>query len=264
MITKALFLIRCLTVVLGLLFIQSCATVPVQPMAPPFDRHKIDHILAEMRHQEGLVHTFYAKGRLTVRERDEESDSNVDVFCTKDPLKMKIEVTHPWGRPILHFLIQSNQISILSFPEKRLYSGRLDNFDSSKYFPGKLKPDQIWSILRGFPILETYAHAVSMESNQVTLLGEHAEILQLIDFKAENDIPNSASFYENDLEVSFSDFETNGAIQYSRNIRLNNFKEDTNTVLKYKKMVFNKAVPSAIFELERPSNFKIVPIDSMP
>jgi hypothetical protein len=256
--------INFLTAGLCLLLIHSCATVPVQRVTPPFDSQQIDHILSVIKNQEGLVHTFYATGRLTIRERDTESDSNVLILGIRNPLKIKIEVTHPWGRPLLHFLIQTNRVSILSFREKRLYNGHLKDLDTTNYFPGKLRPDQIWAIVRGYPFLGAYAYAISKKGNQIMLLDDEAKILQVFDFHTEYDIPISAAFAENGLKVSFSDFENNGVIQYSRNIRLDNPENGTTTLLKYKKMVFNKTLPSAVFDLEMPAGFKAVPIAPTP
>jgi hypothetical protein len=95
------------------LALSSCATL-YKPLA---DRD-VEIILASIQAQERKVFSFYTTGSLLLQDRDLESESNVLIVGNRNPLKIKIEVTHPWGRPIVHILIEEKNLQVLSFTEK--------------------------------------------------------------------------------------------------------------------------------------------------
>jgi len=256
--------IRNLTLGLCLALFQCCAPVLVQPPSPPLGTRKIAHIVSTIKEQERLVHTFVSSGRLMVEKNGSESESNILIVGTRAPFRIKIEVTHPWGRPLLHFLINETGLRILSFAEKRLYHGHLGSSDLSSFFPGNLEPNQIWAIVRGYPILRKYSRAVSLRGNQITLVNGKAETVQVIDLYTENNLPCLISFPDQGIRVSFSGLENENHIQYARRIRLDDPKDKTTVELKLKTMVFNDAIPKSVLELEMPPDFKMIPLQPLP
>ena len=247
--------------VLCLIFFQGCAGIPVQPPAPPFSPQKIAQILSGIKEQESKVDTFFSSGQLMINAKGSESESDILIVGTKTPLRVKIEVTHPWGRPILHMLVNEANLHILSFPEKRYYLGSLGNFGPPWLFPKRLEPDQLWSLVRGFPVLRKHGQAVSLKGNQITLLNQKAEIVQVIDFCPQSNLPRLVSFPERNTKIFFSNYQRENGICYARDIRLNDPGTSSDLALNLKQMVFNKPIPEAIYSMKKPADFKALPLN---
>ncbi len=245
---------------LVLFLFQSCAPIPVKPPPSPYGHQEIARIISGFREQEARVDTFFSSGRLTVKAKNSESGSDILIVGSKKPFKLKIELTHAWGRPLLHIMIHDSELQILSFTEKKYYHGHLGTPGSLKFFPARLDPDQVWALLRAYPVLRKYSRAVSLKGNQITLLNGKAEPVQVVDLYSESTLPRLVSFPEQGIKVSFSDFESDRGLKYARKIRLDDSKTGTILVLKLKQMVFNKTLPESIFNLEKPKDFEMLPL----
>jgi hypothetical protein len=255
------FNIRALIAIACLIFFPGCAGIPVQPPPPPFSHQKIAQILYEIREQENKADTFFSTGKLMIKGEAPESESDILIVGSHSPFRVKIEVTHPWGRPILHILANETNLHILSFPEKRYYVGSLGNSVPSRLFPNSLEPDQLWSLLRGFPILRKNDQAVSLKGNQIMLLNQDAEIVQIIDFFPQSNLPRLITFPERSTKIYFSNYQKENNICYAREIRLSDPESANDLSINLKQMVFNKPIPEAIYNLEKPADFKTLPLN---
>jgi hypothetical protein len=63
------------------------------------------------------------------------------------------------------------------------------------------------------------------------------------------------SFPEQEVEVSFSDFLNEADTYYARKTRLHDRKSQSILIFDLKQIVFNQAIPEAIFELKKPDDF---------
>jgi hypothetical protein len=251
------FSIRILIAGLIPIIFQCCAPVFVRPPSPPFDHQKIAHLVSSFEEQERRVQAFFSSGTLTVADYYSEFDADILIVATRDPLKIRIEVTHPWGVPIFHILIQEAHLQILSFPEKRYYNGHLGDSDPAlNFFPLHLDPDQLWGLVRGYPILGEYYRVESQQGDQITLLNRELESVRIIDLYPQSDLPSLLSYPEQDIEVSFSDFENDEGIYYARNIIFNDSNAWTTLELNIKNMVLNKTIPEEVFDLKIPPYFE--------
>ncbi len=245
---------------LVLFLFQSCAQIPVKPPPSPYAHQEIGLIISGFREQENRVDTFFSSGRLTVRAKSSESGSNVLIVGSKNPFKLKIELTHAWGRPLLHIIIHDSKLQILSFTDKKYYHGHLGTPGSLRFFPARLDPEQVWALLRAYPVLWKYSRVVSLKGNQITLLNGKAEPVQIVDLYPKSSLPRLVSFPEQGIKASFSDFENNNGLKYAQKIRLEDPKNETILSLNLKQMVFNKTLPASIFNLEKPKDFETLPL----
>lgn len=252
------FNIRTLIAIACLIFFLGCAGVPVQPPSPPFSPQKIAQILSEIREQEKKAETFFSTGKLMIKGQETGSESDILIVGSITPFRVKIEVTHPWGRPILHILANETNLHILSFPEKRFYIGSLGDSATSKLFPKSIEPDQLWSLVRAFPILRKNEQAVSSKGNQIMLLNQNAEIIQIIDFFPQSNLARLVSFPERNITIHFSNYQKENDICYAREIRMNDPGSENDLSINLKQMVFNKPIPEAIYSIEKPADFKII------
>ena len=252
--------IRLFLVGLSLLILQSCAPISIQPPPAPFSHQSIAHIISSFKEQEMQVHSFFSSGRLISKKDISESESNILTIGTRDPFKIKIETTHPWGRPLLHFLVFETKLQILSFPEKKHYLG---NFCPTKFFPIRLTPTQIWALLRGYPILRTYSRSVSLKGNQITFFDTNSKIIQIIDFYPQSKLPRQISFPGQKIRIVFSDYKNENGICYASNIRLSDQETGIVLALKLKQMAFNKIIPKTIFDLKIPRDFRLLTLQEL-
>jgi hypothetical protein len=254
---KQLRQITFLSLLLIFVSLQSCAPVAVKhPYYPPLTDQEIADILLALKDQEAAVHSFFSSGRMTFQGDDSEFEASVLIVGTRNPLKIKIEITHFWGRPLFHIIIKEDRIHILSFPEKRYYVGNIGESVTSNLLPVRLDTNQLWAIGRGFPTLCKYNRVVSSSVDQISLLNGKGIPVQLIDFYPESNLPLQTLLSEQGLQVSFSNFENDNNIQFAQETLL--FDQKTEAVLKIniKQMVINKAIDESIFDLTIPSGFK--------
>lgn len=244
-----------------LIFLTACAGMPVQRPTPPFSAQQVFHILSKIKEQQNKADRLFSTGKLIIKgEEDPESESDILIVGSRSPFRVKIEVTHPWGRPILHILADETRLHVLSFTERRYYFGSLDNSYSSRLFGKSLTHDQLWSLVRAFPILKKSEQAVSHRGNQIKLLNENAESVQIIDLFPQSHLPRRISFPERNLKISFSDYQKENDICYAREIGLIEPGAAGNLFIKLKRTVFNKPIPEAIFSIKKPADFKTLPL----
>ncbi len=252
--------IRRLFSVILLLLLSCCAQVVIPPPSPPLDHQAITGIISAFKEQGVAVSTLFSSGTLTLDIKGSELDATVLIVATRDPSEIKIEITHPWGRPLLHILIMGSSLEILSFTDKRLYSGQLGTYDLSRLIPVPLSPELLWTLARAYPVLLKYNLVLSLKGNQITLLDQREDKIQLIDLYPKSDLPHRVSFCQQNAEMTFADFQNNGGIRYAKEIGLNSPEDDARLALEIRQMVFNKPVPEAIFRLETPLDFELVPL----
>ena len=214
--------------------------------------------MAVSREQERRVHSLFSLGRLTIKRYGSETELNVLIAGERNSGNIKIEITHPWGRPVVHILINKMRFQTLSFREKRYYYGRLGDSDTSRFFPVRLDPDQIWALIRGYPVVRKHSRAISLKGGQIAFLNKDGEKIQIIGFYPQSSLPCLMSFPGQEVEVSFSDFQNDGGTYYARKIGLND--PETSSILTFdlKQIIFNQAIPKEIFELEKPVDFEIM------
>jgi hypothetical protein len=246
---------------LSLSIALSCARVSKVPPLDPLLYQKAKTLTAGIQEQEEKVFSFYAFGKLLVKSRNRESEFNILAAGAKNPFKMKIELTHPWGQPILHILIDKTRLEALSFPEKRLYLGSITPAALSRFFPGDLDSDLIWGTLRGYPRLLREHVILSLKGNQIRLGKEREKDLEIIDLDPETLLPSLVSFPERKIDFAFSDFHEDHGIYYAREVSVRHHHRGGQLRLKNRKMVFNRNLPEGVFPLEKPPGFETFHLD---
>ena len=230
--------------------LSGCAT-----LYKPLNEKDVEVILSRIQTQEGKVFSFYTSGALSLRDRDWESESHVLIVGNKNPFKMKIEVTHPWGGPLVHILIDERDLQVLSFPERKLYLGAFTPEALSKFLPGELDAHLVWSVLRGYPHLLAYHRTLSLKANQIRLLDEKGKVLEIINLYPESKLPRMVFFPEKNMGLGFSDFQEMDGIYFARKVKLEDMAGKSNLTLRNRKMVFNVTIPKQVFQLEKPPSF---------
>jgi hypothetical protein len=219
-------------------------------------------ILSGIQDQESEVFSCYMNGLLTVKNWIWNSDFNLLIVGTKAPYKIKIEVTHPWGQPIVHVLIDRTTLKVLSFQEERLYISAFTPEILSEFFPGNFDMDLIWAVLRGHPTLLEYRRAVSLKSDQVRLLDDKEGVVEIIDIHPDSLLPEQVSYPRQNIMMTFSDFQEHQGTHYAGKIKVKNTKEKGSLLIENKQIGFNRTFPEEIFSIEKPPLFETFYLDN--
>ncbi|MBN1847452.1 MAG: hypothetical protein JW932_02605 [Deltaproteobacteria bacterium] len=217
-------------------------------------------LLLDIREQEEKVVSFYAVGHITVKGWMWESDARIFIAGIKDPFSLKIEITHMWGRPILHLLIRDGKLEVLSFDEQKIYLGRFTPEALSRFLPGVMADqDLIWSVLRAYPYLINGFHIGDPGPGQINLFNPREE--ERIELDMETLLVKTVSFPGRGIHLDFSNIREHDNIAYAVEVRMRHDHEKKTLIIRNEKMVFNADIPDPIFTIKRLDSFKMVYLD---
>jgi hypothetical protein len=251
---KAARLTKVIISSLLILTAQGCALLYRIPPQPPLPAAKLNMAVSQIQAQEDEVSSFFWDGRLTLKEGYWEQESKILVAVTKEPRRIKIEITDPWGRPVVHVLLDRKTLTALSFAERKVYVGEVTSETVSKVFPGHLDPMMIWDVLRAYPSLRPCHHPVSQKADEVSLVDDNGKEVQILDLDPQNLQPKLVSFPGLTTRLAFASFREDEGIIYAQEVKV--IQRELNLTIHHEKMVFNKPIPKPIFTLEAPPGFE--------
>jgi len=241
-----------LTLVLG------CASLSTFPPAKPFSQQESNRIISNLQDQEKKVLSFQGIGKLLLKKGEEEIETNLFTIGRR-PFKIRLEITHPWGKPLLYIVADKKNVSILSFTERKFFWGPPNSFNIKKFFPCGLEMDLVWTIFSGsVPILSTTGRVVSLKPYEISLYNKQGEVAKTISFSSSDLLPRSIYFPKKRFTIIFSEFEQRDLGLQPLNIKVVKENEDKLVVIQYKSLKLNKAVPEEIFQLNPLPGFEIV------
>ena len=243
------------------MILPGCAPVYRPPSAIPFSHPEIREIVDRISEGDNRVSTFVSIGRVAFRNWVWGPEAKTLILGQREPLQLKIELTHPWGQPILHMLIKESELAVLSFSENRLYKGRYAPETMFKYIPAYPDLDQLWSILRGYPKLKTYDRLIPQDPDQVILADRNGLELEKITLDLSTLEVSSVWSPEPDISVSYSEYVMENDIPYAGKIRVDTGTPGRHLNLSHDEMVFNRSLPAEVFNLRIPPGFEIIYLD---
>ncbi len=245
---------------IAITLLPSCSIFQRPGFREPLDSQEMEIILSDIREQGEKVDSFYTMGSISVKGWVWESTADILVIGLKNPLKIKIEITHPWGRPILHFLVYNQRLEVLSYDEKKIYLGRFTPEALSRFLPGvMIDPDLIWAVLRGYPHLIRDYEISDLRSDRIRLSNRQEE--ELIELYPGCLFPKRVSFPRQNIHLLFSNFQESNGIIYAREVTVDHEGEKRAMMIHNKKMIFNTTIPEQIFTLKKPVTFQVIELD---
>ncbi len=245
-----------LTLVLG------CASLAPFPPAKPFSQQESDRIISNLQDQEERVSSFHGTGKLILKKGEEEIEANLFAVGS-NPYKIRLEITHPWGRPLLYIVADEKSISVLSLTDKKFFRGPPHSFDMKQFFLYGLDLDLAWKIFSGsVPILPTSGETVSLKPHEISLYNKQGEIIETISFSSKTLLPRSIYFPKKGLSIRLSEFDEGYLDPRPLKIKVLKENEDQLVVIRYKSFTLNKPVPEEIFQLNPPPSFEIVNLNN--
>jgi hypothetical protein len=238
---------------IGFATLSGCAPVLFKK---PLSDQELGKVLSLLKAQEEAAATFFTTGQMVVKDWYWDQDANTLIAGTRAPLRLRIEITHAWGQPILHLLVVGKTFKALSYGERKLYRGDLTPGALSKFFPADLDADLIWDVVRGFPKLQHDGRVQSTKADRVHVLNRHGEEVEILELDPESGLPRQLSFPDRKVGIGYADFQQEGGILYAKEVKVKQLEGTRNVTLKNGKMVFNKPIPDEIFRMEIPPGFE--------
>jgi hypothetical protein len=253
---------RCRPSYLAILVIVSlmgCAPLRPLPPAKPFSRDHARHLISQMQAQADEVFSFVGMGKLLFREGGQETDMNL-LAVGKRPSRLRLEVTHTWGKPLLYIVADKQNTSVLSFAEHTFYSGPSSQLDTRLFFLFELDLDAAWAILSGrIPILP-HRKIESLRPNEITLFNGHGEAVERLFFPSGRSLPASIHLPTRGFTVVLSRFKEGTLGPYPSKVTIAQ-GDERQLEIRYKSLDLNRPIPEEIFTLNPPPDVEIIQQD---
>jgi len=245
-----------------LALVLGCAHLVSFPPAEPFSQQESDRLISNLRDQEEKISSFQGFGTLMFKKGEEEIEANLFAIGS-NPYKIRLEITHTWGRPLLHIVGDERNVSVLSLTDKKFFRGTPHSLDIKQFFLCGLGMDLIWKIFSGsVPILSASGGAVSLKPHEISLYNKQGEVEEIVSFSPRTLLPRSIYFPKKGFSILFSEFEEGDLGPHPLKIKVLKEDEDHLAVIRYKSLTLNKPVPEEIFQLNPPTNFEIINLNN--
>jgi hypothetical protein len=257
-------LIFIITLLAFAFFLAGCVTLAPYRQQKLLSEEEVQNLIAETKAQEEIVSQFYFTGQLTIDGWIIDRSADILIAGKKEPLWIKMEVTHSWGKPLFYLLIRDERLSIIDFMEKKQYDGGFTSANLSRFLPEMdCSTGMIWSFLRGYPIYRGLSGIYEDREGVLTIKGANKKTIGVISLSPEKEIEKAALFSPGSPSMIFNNFNIAGDISYAATTLLEDKKEKRDMTLKRKKVVFNKEIPDEIFTLTPMPAFELVPLDNI-
>jgi len=243
--------ISVLTLLLG------CAHLVPFPPTKPFSPEETARLISHLREQGEKINSFQVVGRLRFIDREEETEANLFAVGCR-PFKVRLELTHPWGKPLLHILVDERDISVLSLIDNKFFKGPSSLLNTEQFFFFGLDLDSAWKILSGRVPIIPHCRAVSLKPGEISLYNRQGEVVEIISFTSKAFLPRSVYFPKKEINIILSEFKEGALGPHHSRIRV--VKGDGNQLIeiRYKNLKLNKLIPEEIFRLNPPPDFEII------
>lgn len=245
--------------VLGIILL-GCAPAPVLPPAPPLSPQEIIRILDKLDHQEKQVHSVFSLGKVKFRDGESSSELDTVMIAIREPLRIKLELIHSWGRPVSHVLVRDGRLQILSIPEKRLYAGSLEDRSFSRFLPAGLGSKQFWALTRSYPVIVDHCRQVSTRSDEIRLLDAEGRTVEMIHLDPATALVRRISFPRQGIQIHYSDYAHQDGIPFAREMEIHETGSETHFLLRVKQIEFNQSVPGELFLIDVPPDYETSPL----
>jgi len=243
--------VSCLAVIWG------CATLVPAPSGEPFSQNDIAGLISLLREQGEEIVSFQGLGDLSFKEGAEEIEAKLLAIGAR-PFKMRLELTHPWGKPLFHIVADKRHVSVLSLADKKFFRGPPEALEVKYFFMFEADIDSAWKMLSGRVPIRPHVRAVSLRPYEITLYDSQDQIVEVISFSPGSLLVRSVSFPKKNLCIMLSEFSKTDTGFYPLGITIVKGQEDQLLEIRYKTFSMNKAIPDEVFHLNPPPNFEII------
>ena len=243
-----------------LTFLIGCAPLVPYPPTPPFSQEEAARLIARLKTQGDEVTSFQGIGKLRFKDGEQESEANLLAVGSR-PLRVRLEISHPWGRPLFFVVADNKHTQAVSFVEKKVFRGEWSRLPVRPFSVLALDPDSLWMVLSGGVPILPHARAASVKQHEIRLFDADEGIREIIAFFPDSRLPRSVHFPDKGITLVLSDYERSGWGLKPSAIVIMSEGHNQSAEIRYKQLRINKSVPEEIFRLAPPPGFEIVDLN---
>lgn len=237
------------------LSLQSCASIGLAPGNKPLKGREISDAFFHLSREDLKAETFFGTGQLTVEGRDTYSRAPILFIGRRNPLELRIEVTHPWGKPLANMLVKTDGFLLVAFQEAKYYVGDGAAMSRQGILPLQLSPIELWGVARGYPFLEGFKPVFDGVPDGIGLKGEYGKVIRLDGLN-----PVAALLPEKEIEIAYDDFTLEAGVAFAKEVRITSSRDGLTVTVKREQMEVNTALSDDIFRIEIPEGYERVRI----
>jgi hypothetical protein len=244
----------------ALTILFGCAPLVPYPPTPPFAQKEVGRLIARLTTQGDEVTSFQGLGTIRFKDGEQESEANLLAVGSR-PLRVRLEISHPWGRPLFFVVADNKHTQAVSFVEKKVFRGEWSRLPVRPFAVLTLDPDSIWKVLSGSVPILAHSRAASLKQHEIRLLDAKEEAREIITFSPGSRLPRSVHFPDKGITVVLSDYErSDWGLKPSRIVIMSE-AHNHSAEIRYKRLLINRSVPEEIFRLTPPPGFEIVDLN---
>ena len=244
----------------SLTILFGCAPLVPYPPTPPFAQKEVDRLIARLTTQGDEVTSFQGFGQVRFKYGEEVSETSLLAVGGR-PLRVRLEISHPWGRPLFFVVAEERHTQAVSFVEKKIFMGELSQLPVGPF--SVLMPDLefIWKVLSGSVPILPHSRAASLKQHEIRLLDAKEEIREIITFSPGSRLPRSVHFPDKGITVVLSNYERGDWGMKPLRLVITSQAHNRSAEIRYKRLLINRSVPEEIFRLVPPPGFEIVDLN---
>ena len=243
-----------------LFFLFGCAPLVPYPPAPPFSQEEAAQLIASLKKQGDEVTSFQGIGKVRFKDGEQESEANLLAVGSK-PLRVRLEISHPWGRPLFFVVVDNKYTQAVSFAEKKVFRGELSHLPVRPFSVLTLDPDSLWMVLSGSVPILPHARAASLKQHEIGLFDAEEDVREIIAFSPDSQLPRSVYFPDKEITIVLSEYERSDWGLKPSGITIISEVHNQSAEIRYKQLRINRSVPEEVFRLARPPGFEIVDLN---
>ncbi len=250
-----------LCILFSFLFLPlGCSTLKQPVETKPLFHKDAAQILSYLKGQNSNVESFQGIGRVIVNSGSSELESNLFI-AGKSPQRARLEITHFWGKPLIHIVIDGRDVSALSLTEKKFFRCHDGYLDIDHIFLSKLDTKIIWDILAGrVPILDEVVKTVGYKENEILLLNSSGQIIERILFSSNPILAKEIYFPLKEITINLSKFRKMNSGYVPLKIEIIEEKPDRAIKIEYKDFEIGNQIPDEIFYLSPLPGYEVIEI----
>lgn len=252
----------------SLILVAACQRLPIAPPTMRPEIQSAQDLQARLRARARGIHTFKAKGRVTVVS-PEKTYSGTALLLGQKPKTLRVEVLNFWGQSALSFFTDGRTMQILDYREGRLRRGPATPQNLALFVPPPVQIGELLQILTGSVPLPREGEArmtfvPEKDQYQLELTAREPETRVAIRVDAQNLRILAATWYEARgrvlYQVRFQDFDDQQRYPVPRRIILATGDNRAQLRLHYRELTLNPPLDPETLSLSVPSTVREVPL----
>lgn len=232
------------------LLVAGCAAREKRPLSAL----ETEEVFSVLWRNDLKAENFFATGQLII-EGESYSKAPILLVGKRRPFALRIEITHPWGKPLAHMLFEQDRFILVSFQESKYYVGETWTLEAHSGFPPSLSPLELWGLARGYPPLEGLQPLPSKEGEmRVCGPDKKGEKILLL----EGLIPRKAVFPSKGLEITYGNINQSAGVPFAQEVVVFNTIDGQTLTIRREQAHFNTKLQEGLFVMDIPSGFERV------